>query len=196
MPVKSDIHLSKRERQIMDAVYARGAASVAQVRQAMPYPPGYSSVRALMRILEAKGHLRHDVQGNRYVYRPRRSRRDAARSAARRLLRTFFDGSAERAVAALLDAADTPPGREELDRLARLIDDARKEMEESRKLREKGSKKPADHAKFDRKPGAEKLTEEQRKELWIKEVYGDVYVREAMAVLGDILSIKPDISMN
>jgi len=120
-------HLSRRERQIMDIIYARKRASVAEVHQSMPAPPSYSSVRALMRILEEKGHLKHKAEGNRYVYLPTRSREAASKSAVRRLLRTFFDGSTERAVAALLAASDAKPTHEELDRLTRLIEKARKE---------------------------------------------------------------------
>lgn len=127
MAGESELHLTRRERQIMDAVYTRGQASAAAVHQALPDRPSYSAVRALMRILEEKGHLRHRSQGNRYIYLPTRSRRRASRSAARRLLRTFFDGSAERAVAALLEACDTRLTEEELDRLSQLIEQVRKE---------------------------------------------------------------------
>ena len=127
MSEKSDIHLSRRERQIMDILYRRGEASAADVRGELPEPPSYSAVRAMLRILEDKGHLTHRRIGNRYVYAPKKSRRDAGRSAVRRLLRTFFDGSTEQAVAALLEAADASPSGEELDRMARLIEQARKE---------------------------------------------------------------------
>jgi predicted transcriptional regulator len=127
MPAKPETHLSRRERQIMDIIYAGGPASVSQVRRAMADPPSYSAVRALMRILEQKGHLRHKAKGNKYIYLPTRSRQSASRSAARRLLRTFFDGSTEQALAALLDVSPTEPTPEELDRLARIIENARKE---------------------------------------------------------------------
>jgi len=119
--------LSRRERQIMDIVYVRSQASVSDVHQAMPDRPSYSAVRALMRILEEKGQLRHRCQGNRYVYFPARSRQQAARSAVRRLLATFFENSAERAVAALLEASGSRLSDQELDRLARRIEQARKE---------------------------------------------------------------------
>lgn len=109
----------------MEVVYARGRATVAEVLEAIESPPSYSSVRTLMRILEDKGHLRHRQQGTRYVYSATRPRRQAARSALRRLLDTFFDGSAERAVATLLDVADKDLSDEELARLAALIDEAR-----------------------------------------------------------------------
>jgi len=123
----SEIHLSRRERQIMDIVFQQGQASVADVRSRLPDRPSYSAVRALMRILEEKGHLRHRKEGNKYIYLPTRSRRDASKSAARRLLETFFDGSASKAVAALLEVSDLQPGDKELDRLAETIDRARKE---------------------------------------------------------------------
>lgn len=127
MSEKSDIHLSRRERQIMDIVYRRGEASAAEVLGELPEPPSYSAVRAMLRILEDKGHLTHQRIANRYVYSPKRSRREAGRSAVQRLLRTFFDGSTEQAVAALLEAADTSPSSKELDRMAHLIEQARKE---------------------------------------------------------------------
>lgn len=119
--------LSRRERQIMDIIYARGEASVADVHGAMEDRPSYSAVRALMRILEDKGHLRHRAEGARYIYMPTRGRREASRSAMRRVLSTFFSGSADEALAALLEASPSGPTGEELDRMARLIEQARKE---------------------------------------------------------------------
>jgi len=127
MPAKPEVHLSRRERQIMDIIYARSMASVADVHQAMPDPPSYSTVRALMGILEDKGHLKHKTEGNRYIYLPTRSRKEASKSAARRLLQTFFGGSTEDALAALLEVSRTRATPQELDRLARLIEKARKE---------------------------------------------------------------------
>ena len=127
MSQSSDIDLSRRERQIMDIVFQQGPASVADVRVRLPSRPSYSAVRALMRILERKGHLTHRKEGNKYIYLPTRSRREASESAARRLLQTFFDGSASKAVAALLGVSDLRPGDAELDRLAEMIDQARKE---------------------------------------------------------------------
>jgi BlaI family transcriptional regulator, penicillinase repressor len=127
MPSETETHLSRRERQIMDILYARGHASVAEVHQALADAPGYSAVRALMRILEEKGHLRHRTDGAKYIYVPTRSRKVVSRAAARRLLATFFDNSVEQAVAALLEAGRNGPSAEELDGLARLIDEARKE---------------------------------------------------------------------
>ncbi|MBN1943076.1 MAG: BlaI/MecI/CopY family transcriptional regulator [Phycisphaerae bacterium] len=120
-------HLSRRERQIMDVLYSRQQASVADVRRELPDPPSYSAVRALMRILEDKGHLHHRKDGPRYLYIPTQSRRQAGRSAARRLLETFFDGSASKAMAAFLEAGDAKNNPAELDRLAKLIDQAREE---------------------------------------------------------------------
>ncbi|MCY2929504.1 MAG: BlaI/MecI/CopY family transcriptional regulator [Planctomycetota bacterium] len=128
MARSSDLHhLSRRERQIMDVVYARGRCSVADVHAAIPAPPSYSAVRTLMRILETKGHLRHEADGVRYVYLPIRSRRDAGRSAVRGLLTTFFDGSAARAVAALLAESDARLTAEEIDQLRGLVENLRKE---------------------------------------------------------------------
>ncbi len=126
MAARSEHHLSRRERQIMDIIYARGQASVAEVHEAMADRPSYSSVRALMRILEDKGHLRHTAQGAKYIYLPTRSHKDASKSAARRLMETFFEGSAEQAVAALIEASPQL-APDELDRLAQLIQRARKE---------------------------------------------------------------------
>ena len=108
----------------MDVVYARGQASVADVLADIPDPPSYSSVRALMRILEEKGHLRHRKEGVKYIYLPTRPRRAAARSALRNLLRTFFDGSTEKAVAALLDVSDNNFTDQQLDRLRAMIEQA------------------------------------------------------------------------
>lgn len=127
MAGRTEEHLSRRERQIMDVLYSLQRASVADVRQLLSNAPSYSAVRALMRILEEKGHLRHHKEGNRYVYVPTRSRRQAGRSAVKRLLETFFDGSASQAMAAFLEAGDTQNDPAELDRLAKLIDQARKE---------------------------------------------------------------------
>ena len=119
--------LSRREQQIMDVVYRRGEATAADVMAELPDAPGYSAVRTLLRILEDKGHLKHRRQGARYVYLPSHSRERAARWALGRLMRTFFDNSASKAVAALLDAPDINLSRHELDRLAGLIREARKE---------------------------------------------------------------------
>jgi BlaI family transcriptional regulator, penicillinase repressor len=127
MPTEPETQLSRRERQIMDILYARGQASVAAVHQALADPPSYSAVRALMRILEEKGHLRHKTEGAKYIYLPTRSHKAVSRAAVRRLLATFFGGSVEQAMAALLEAGRDKPTDEELDRVARLIQQARKE---------------------------------------------------------------------
>jgi len=119
--------LSRRERQIMDIIYRRRQATAAEVLEGMPDPPGYSAVRAMLRVLEEKGHLRHEQQGPRYVFLPTVPREQARRSALRQLVQTFFDGSTEQAVAALLDQSDSKLSDAELARLARLIDRARQE---------------------------------------------------------------------
>ena len=120
-------HLSRRERQIMDVLHAKGQATAAGVRAALPAPPGYSAVRALLSILEEKGHVRHRREGARYVYVPRTSPEIARRSALKRVVSTFFQGSVSQAMAALLDAADTELSNTELTRLQQLIKKARKE---------------------------------------------------------------------
>ena len=118
--------LSRRERQILDILYQRGRATAAEVQTALPEPPSYSAVRALLRILEEKGHVRHEQDGPRYVYLPTVARGNARRSAMRHMLQTFFDGSAEQAISALLDDSSAKLSPAELDRLARMIDSARK----------------------------------------------------------------------
>jgi predicted transcriptional regulator len=117
--------LSRRERQIMDIIYARGQATAAEVTAALPDPPSYSAVRALLRILEQKGHLRHQQDGPRYVFLPTVPRDRARRSAMKNLVRTFFDGSSAQAAAALIDQA--PLSQDDFDRLSALIEKARKE---------------------------------------------------------------------
>lgn len=119
--------LSRRERQIMDVVYRLGRANAAEVRENLPDPPGYSAVRAMLRVLEEKGHLVHEQEGPRYVFRPTVSVEAARESAVRRLMRTFFDNSVEEAVATLLDVSSSKLSEEELDRLVRRIREARKE---------------------------------------------------------------------
>ena len=118
--------LSRRERQILDILYQKGRATAAEVQTDLPEPPSYSAVRALLRILEEKGHIRHEQDGPRYVYLPTVARDNAKRSALRHILQTFFDGSAEQAISALLDEPSTRLSNDELDRLATLIDGARK----------------------------------------------------------------------
>jgi predicted transcriptional regulator len=122
-----ECHLSRRERQIMDVLHARETATVAEVRATLPDPPGYSAVRALLRILEEKGHVRHRQEGARYVYQPRASRQTASRSALQRLVSTFFQGSVTQAMAALLETADTRLSDSELNKLQQIIKQAKKE---------------------------------------------------------------------
>ena len=119
--------LSRRERQIMDIVYQLSSATVADVRARLPEPPSYSAVRALLRVLEEKGHIEHRRDGPRYVYQATVPVEAARRSAIIRLLRTFFDNSLEEAVATLLDSTPSKLSEEELDRLADMIKQARQE---------------------------------------------------------------------
>jgi predicted transcriptional regulator len=123
----SHASFSRRERQIMDIVYRQGQATAADVREALPDPPSYSAVRAMLRVLEEKGYLRHEQQGPRYLFLPTLSREKARRSALKQVVQTFFDGSTEQAVSALLDYSTSKLSDEELDRLAHLIEQARKE---------------------------------------------------------------------
>jgi predicted transcriptional regulator len=119
--------LSRRERQIMDLLYRKGRATAADVMNGIPDPPSYSAVRALLRILEQKGHVRHEEEGRAYVYMPL-ARRDAVRqSALSHLLKTFFDNSAEQAVAALLAIKGEKMSDAELDRMSRMIEQAKTE---------------------------------------------------------------------
>jgi BlaI family transcriptional regulator, penicillinase repressor len=122
---KGYLHLSRRERQILDLLYRQGRATVAEVRDGLPDPPGYSAVRAQLRILEGKGAVEHEEVGLQYVYRPAVPRDQAKVSALGHLIRTFFDGSAEAAVAALVTGHEF--SRDELDRMGRLIAKAKKE---------------------------------------------------------------------
>lgn len=123
-PDSSHQNLSRRERQIMDALFARGKATAAEIREKMPQKPSYSAVRAHLRILEEKGHIRHEKDGARYVYVPVVSPRVAKRSALRHLVKTFFGGSPEKAAAALISGSRLSP--EELDRLSELVNEARR----------------------------------------------------------------------
>jgi BlaI family penicillinase repressor len=120
------LDLSRRERQIIDILYANGRATAAEVQTLLPDPPSYSAVRAMLRILEDKGHVRHVQDGPRYVYVPTLARDNAKRTAMRHMLQTFFDGSAEQAISALLDDSSARLSEAELERLARLIDHARR----------------------------------------------------------------------
>jgi len=126
MSQPSPEHLSRRERQIMDILYERGSATAAEVLEGLPDPPSYSAVRAALRILEEKGHVSHQRRGQKYVFSPVISRRQAQKKATQRLLKTFFDGSREKAVAALLGDG-RQLDEDELQRIADLIEQARKE---------------------------------------------------------------------
>ena len=127
MKARPPMDVSRRERQILDVIHQRGKATVAEVQELMPNPPSYSAVRAMLRILEDKGYLKHEVDGPRYIYKPVLSRDKASRSALTHLVQTFFDGSTEAAVAALLDSSASRLSNAELDRLAKLIAQAREE---------------------------------------------------------------------
>lgn len=127
MSATSHTHLSRRERQIMDIIHQRGQATAQEVMELLPDPPGYSAVRALLRLMEEKGYLRHQQDGTRYVYRATVAREKARKSALRQMVQTFFDGSTEQAVAALLDLSASKLSSAELERLSRMIEKARKE---------------------------------------------------------------------
>jgi predicted transcriptional regulator len=127
LPAKSHQQLSRRERQIMDALYRLGRATAAEVLAAIPDPPSYSAVRAHLRTLEEKGHVVHEADELRYIYIPTMRPEQARSSAVSHLVDTFFGGSVAQAASALLDPKSTKLTNEELDRLARLIEQARKE---------------------------------------------------------------------
>jgi BlaI family transcriptional regulator, penicillinase repressor len=119
--------LSRRERQMMDILYRRGRATASEIRSALPDPPSYSAVRAKLRVLEEKGHVRHQEQSLRYVYLPIVPRDKARQSALRHMLATFFDNSTEQAITALLSLKGGGLAREKLDRLSELIEKAKQE---------------------------------------------------------------------
>jgi BlaI family transcriptional regulator, penicillinase repressor len=119
--------LARRERQIMDILYRRGRATAGEVMEDLSGTPSYSTVRTQLRVMEEKGHVRHEEEGLRYVYSPAVPRHAARKSALRHLVETFFDGSAEKTVAALLGSEGARMSDEELDRIAELIDRARKD---------------------------------------------------------------------
>ena len=118
--------LGRRERQIMDILHRRGHATAAEVLADLPDPPSYSSVRAMLRLLEKKGHVRHEWDGPRHVHRPTGDPDQMRRNAARHLLTTFFSDSMESAIAAMLGSRATPLSDEELDRLTKVIEQARR----------------------------------------------------------------------
>jgi predicted transcriptional regulator len=124
--------LSRREREIMDVLYLKGEATAAQVLEGMPDPPSYSAVRALLRILEDKGHVRHVQDGPRYVYKATTPRDSAAQSALNHLVQTFYEGSPGQAISALLDEGSAKLSDEDLDHLTTLIKQARRGGKERR----------------------------------------------------------------
>jgi BlaI family transcriptional regulator, penicillinase repressor len=124
MVLNNQHKLTRRERQIMDILISRRRASAAEIQAAMADAPGYSAVRATLRIMENKGHIRHEQQGASYFYSPKIAPERARRSALRHMLDTFFNGSPEQMMAALLDGKPSP---EELDRIAALIERAREQ---------------------------------------------------------------------
>jgi BlaI family transcriptional regulator, penicillinase repressor len=125
--MKTDISLSRREREIMDIAYEMKEVTAQQVLERLPEPPSYSAVRALLRVLEQKGHLVHRQDGPRYVYTPRLPKDKARRNALSHLVRTFFDGSTESVVATLLDISETNLEEDDYRRLTELIEKARRE---------------------------------------------------------------------
>jgi predicted transcriptional regulator len=126
-PTNSLADLSRRERQIMDAIYSLGKASVAQVIGLIPDPSGYSSVRKLLQILEEKGHVKHTQEGQLYVYSPTQPRQSAARSAMKQILQTFFGGNVEDAVMTLMSEADVRLSDEDIVRLQEIVDQQAKQ---------------------------------------------------------------------
>ena len=127
MPRPPSSSLSRRERQIMDVVYKVGRATAADVQAGMADAPSYSAVRTMLRILEEKGHVRHELDGPRYVYIPTVARDKAKRSALKHVVNTFFDGSASQVMAALIEISPSELGDDDLARLRQLIDNAKKE---------------------------------------------------------------------
>ena len=119
-------NLSRRERQIIDILYAQGRGTAAEVQAALPEPPSYSAVRAMLRILEDKGHVTHQQDGPRYVYVPTLPREDAQESALQRMMSTFFDGSPSKAVAAILDMSEAELSDNEIEQMAKLVEQARR----------------------------------------------------------------------
>jgi predicted transcriptional regulator len=124
---RAPVLLTKRERQIMDVLYRLGRATAAEVMERLDGGPGYSTVRTQLRVLERKGHVRHEEEGLRYVYLPTVPRHSARRSALKHLVDTFFEGSTTKAVAALLGGEASRVSDEELARIADIVKDARGE---------------------------------------------------------------------
>ncbi|MCW3059273.1 MAG: transcriptional repressor, CopY family [Capsulimonas sp.] len=134
MPKMIGQGLSRREREILNALYERNPMSVSEVRAALPEPPTYSAVRSLLRILEDKGHVRHTEDGKRFLYLPTTAPQTAARAALRQVVQTFFSGSLESAVKTFLSDGDTDISDAELDRLSQLIAKARSEEGEAKNV--------------------------------------------------------------
>jgi BlaI family transcriptional regulator, penicillinase repressor len=126
MPKAPHLNLTRRERQIMDILYRLGRGTAGEVMADLPGDPSYSTVRAQLRVLEDKGHVKHEEIGLRYVYTPTVPRHEVRQSALRHLVDTFFEGSTQKVVAALLGSEGTKVSQEELDRIADLVDKARK----------------------------------------------------------------------
>jgi BlaI family transcriptional regulator, penicillinase repressor len=135
MPTRTPAVLTKRERQIMDALYRLGRATAGEILEAMAEPPSNSTVRTQLRVLEAKGHVRHEEHGLRYVYLPTVPRHSARRSALKHLVETFFDGSNANVVAALLGGEGSRLSTDDLDRIATLVNNARREPRGEREPR-------------------------------------------------------------
>jgi predicted transcriptional regulator len=146
--------LTRREREIMDILYRRSRATAAEVLEDMTDPPTYSAVRALLRILEDEGHIKHVQDGPRYVYLPAVARSDARKSALSHVVTTFFDGSVEQAVATLVESSRSKLSKEELERLAQLIEKARNDARCYRPCRASRCSDPRCRARRDAAPGA------------------------------------------
>jgi len=127
MPKPKTAQLTRREREIMDIIHRLGRATAHEVLAGLAEAPSYSAVRALLRLLEERGHVRHVQEGTRYVYLPAQGRSEARRSALAHVVHTFFEGSVEQAVVALVESSRSKLSREELDRIAQLVDRAKKE---------------------------------------------------------------------
>src|SRR3954470_17106165 len=129
--MKKDGHrtLSRRERQMMDILYQKGRATAGEIHEALPDPPSYSAVSAKLRVLEEKGHVRHEEEALRYVYVPIVARDTARKSALRHMVSTFFEGSVDETVAALLDLSAAKLASEDLARISAMIETARKQGE-------------------------------------------------------------------
>jgi predicted transcriptional regulator len=124
---KTTSNLTRRERQIMDIIHRRGRVTAHEVLEDLPEPPSYSAVRALLRLLEERGHVKHAQDGQRYVYAAAVARADARKSALSHVVKTFFAGSLEQTIATLVESSRAKLSREELDRLAEVINRAKKE---------------------------------------------------------------------